>query len=109
MTTEISTLTLIRFRAIKHCPHILQAPAHCATILTAGSEAVPGMKVIGVYLNGAPLKHRSMDDITVSVSPPLCLEGGRVELRCEVPEEPRKAPVTFRRNGASLFRHIGTS
>lgn len=65
----------IKFYAMPGSPHILQAPAHCATIFTTGDHPGP-LKITGVFRNGAPLKFRALDDNTVAVSPPIRFEGG---------------------------------
>lgn len=81
----------IRFYAMPDCPHILQAPAHCATILTTGDHPAGPLRITEVRLNGASMRFRAMDDNTACVSPPIRYEGDRVELVCSTPTEPLKA------------------
>jgi hypothetical protein len=85
----------IRFYAMPGCPNILQAPAHCGTILITGPNA-EHLKITAVRLNGVPLKFRALGSNSsgsaVSVSPPIPFEGDRVELLCEAAGSTVKAP-----------------
>jgi hypothetical protein len=43
------------------------------------------LAIVGVYLEGLPLRHRVMSQHTVAVEPMLPLRGGYLEVRCLTP------------------------
>ena len=67
--------------------------------IKAEAEKHPGpLTIIGVRLNGAPLRHRVRDDFTVIVSPRIPLEGDYLEVCClspvlAAPISPLRAPT----------------
>lgn len=82
----------IRFRAMPASPHefsIYLRPLPASPWITSdpafGTSTVTLPKpatVIGVHLNGVPLRHRDVDALTITVSPRIPLQGDRLELRC---------------------------
>lgn len=78
----------IRFRACKGSPHIEQQTPYCQSILSTCRDAAAGLTIIGVTVNGRPLKFRVMPDGRVAVSPPIPFEWDYVALRCTGPQEP---------------------
>ena len=78
------------FRATPGCSHIRQEPALCQTILTVTGSVSPGLRIVGVNVNGAPRAFGHIDETTVCVWPLIPLECDRVMVVCEGPS---KAPA----------------
>jgi hypothetical protein len=62
----------------------------CRTSVVSIKAVAPdypsGLAITGVYLNGARMRHRVLDPLTVAVEPMLRLQGDRVEVRFLAPD-----------------------
>lgn len=80
------------FQASPNCPHLRQEPALCQSILTVSGSVAPGMRIVGVYVNGAPRGFAHITEQSVCVWPLIPLECDRVRVECEGPSKAPTAP-----------------
>jgi len=65
---------------------------HSQSTVTITDAENLGLQIVGVSLNGAPLKLRAIGPLSVSVTPGIPLEWGRVAIHCLAPDSPDKPP-----------------
>ena len=73
------------FRAVTGSPHLLQEPALCQSILTVTGMVPPGMRIVGVSVNGAPRGFGHITETSVCVWPLIPLQWDTVRVDCEGP------------------------
>ena len=90
----------IRLQPLPGSQWITQDPANRASLVSIkeqasrlASEGHGPLTIVGVYLNGVPLKHRVIDSVTVTVTPCPPLQGDRLEVRCIRPVTEPAAPA----------------
>ena len=84
----------IHLRPLPSSPWITHDAAFGTSIVSIKDEAAqhPGpLTIVGVRLNGLPLRHRVIDASTVVVRPCIPLQGDRLEVRCIGPQRPQAA------------------
>ena len=93
-TEEVFTFHAMPPPGGSDCPHIRQEPALCQSILTVSGSVAPGMRIVGVYVNGAPRGFAHITQAgrageqTVCVWPLIPLQCDRVRVECEGPSKP---------------------
>lgn len=87
--------TVIRFRAMKGTPYLVHNAAFCQCSLTVTEEEAPGLYIVGVFLNGRPMRFQAINALSVSVRPWIPLECGTVDVYLQsltkAPRNPAKA------------------
>lgn len=80
----------IRLRPLPSSDWVTHDPGCGTSIVSIEGEAHKHdgpLHIVGVYLNGVPLRHRITKPLSVVVSPMLPLQGDRLEVRCLTPRE----------------------
>lgn len=80
-------MTVIALRPLPSSPWLTHDPGFGTSTVTLPAPS----EVVEVRLNGVALRHRVIDPLTVIVSPMVPMQGDRLDVLLEAPEEPSKA------------------